>query len=215
MRNKDLFIASALEELLPDAKCALDFSSPFQCLVAVSLSAQTTDVAVNRVTPALFSSFPDAFAMADAPLEEVKNLIRSIGLYDHKAKNIIALSKKLVESFGGQVPQTREELTTLPGVGVKTANVVLAECFGVPAIAVDTHVSRVAFRLGYCKQGEDPIRIEQILEKRFPKEMWIKLHHRIIWFGRLVCHAKKPECEKCPLQSVCVYFKKASSKTGR
>ena len=215
MKTNDQFVADALQALLPEAKCALDFSSPFQCLVAVMLSAQTTDVAVNRVTPSLFLSFPNAFEMAKASSEDVKNIIRSIGLYDNKARNIIAASKVLVERYNGDVPSTREELTSLPGVGIKTANVVLAECYGVPAIAVDTHVSRVAFRLGYCKKGEDPVRIEKILERRFPKDLWIRLHHQIIWFGRLVCHAKKPECDRCPLQSACVYFKKTSSMTGR
>ena len=143
------------------------------------------------------------------------NLIMRLGLYKNKAKNLSLLAKKVVEDFGGEIPNSREALTSLPGVGIKTSNVVRAECFGVPAIAVDTHVARVSYRLGYCKEGEDPVKIESILERRFPKEKWIKLHHQIIWFGRLVCHARNPECDKCPLMGYCRYFKKVSSKTGK
>jgi endonuclease-3 len=215
MTANDAKIADALNELLPDARCALDFTTPFQCVVAVALSAQTTDKSVNEVTPALFSRFPDAKSMAEADVSEIENLIMRLGLYKNKAKNLSLLAKKVVEDFGGEIPNSREALTSLPGVGIKTSNVVRAECFGVPAIAVDTHVARVSYRLGYCKEGEDPVKIESILERRFPKEKWIKLHHQIIWFGRLVCHARNPECDKCPLKEYCRYFKKVSSKTGK
>lgn len=215
MTANDAKIADALNELLPDARCALDFTTPFQCVVAVALSAQTTDKSVNEVTPALFSRFPDAKSMAEADVSEIENLIMRLGLYKNKAKNLSLLAKKVVEVFGGEIPNSREALTSLPGVGIKTSNVVRAECFGVPAIAVDTHVARVSYRLGYCKEGEDPVKIESILERRFPKEKWIKLHHQIIWFGRLVCHARNPECDKCPLKGYCRYFKKISSKTGK
>ena len=215
MTANDKAIAEALNELLPDAKCALDFKTPFQCLMAVALSAQTTDKAVNDVTPALFSRFPDARSMAEADVKDIESLIMKLGLFKNKARNLSAMSKRLVEDFGGEVPNSREALTSLPGVGIKTSNVVRAECFNEPAIAVDTHVARVSYRLGYCKKDEDPVKIEAILERRFPKEKWIKLHHQIIWFGRLVCHAKNPSCESCPLEPYCRHSKKSSSKTGK
>ena len=179
------------------------------------LSAQTTDASVNKVTPALFSAYPDAFAMAEAPLEEVEKLIHSIGLYHAKAKNLIGLSKALVERHNGVVPEDKEAMRRLPGVGIKTSNVVGAICFGIPAIAVDTHVARVSKRLGYAKDADEPETIEVKLEKRFPKELHIRLHYQIILFGREVCHAVKPECGRCQLTERCRYFKKNSSIKGK
>lgn len=201
-------IQSYLDEILPDAACALVFSNPFECLCAVMLSAQTTDKSVNQVTPALFKAFPDAEALSKAKLEDVENIIKRLGLYRNKAKNLIALSTALVARYQGEVPNDKKALTSLPGVGVKTANVVLAECYGVPAIAVDTHLSRVSKRLGLAKENDDPITIESKLEKRFPKERWIKLHHQLIWFGRIQCKAISPNCKNCKLQGICRYFKK-------
>ncbi|MCR5491539.1 MAG: endonuclease III, partial [Bacilli bacterium] len=163
MTANDARIAELLNELLPDARCALNFETPFQCVVAVALSAQTTDKSVNDVTPALFSRFPDAKSMANADIEEIENLIMRLGLYKNKARNLLAMAKIVDEKYGGEIPNSREALTALPGVGIKTSNVVRAECFGEPAIAVDTHVARVATRLGYCKKGEDPVKIEAIL----------------------------------------------------
>lgn len=206
--EKTEFIQTYLNEILPDAKCSLDFKNPFECLCAVMLSAQTTDKSVNLVTPKLFAIFPDAFAMSKASQEEVEQIIHSIGLYRNKAKNLIQLSKVLVERFDGEVPHSKAELTSLPGVGVKTANVVLAECFAIPAIAVDTHLTRVSKRLGLAKEEDDPIEIEKKLEKRFPKEKWIKLHHQMIWFGRMYCKAQSPLCQECKLQGFCKEFKK-------
>ena len=215
MRKIDQFIASELERLFPDAKAALVFHNPFECLCAVILSAQTTDEAVNRVTPALFAQYPDAFALAQADMKDVENIIRSIGLYHNKAKNIVAMSKILVESYQGEVPADKEAVKSLPGVGIKTANVVCGECFGIPAIAVDTHVSRVAKRLGYAKEKDSPEIIEAILEKRFPVEMHIRLHHRFIHFGRRICHAQRPDCSTCPFPGNCPHFKKTSSIKGK
>lgn len=206
--EKTELIQSYLDEILPDAKCALVFSNPFECLCAVMLSAQTTDKSVNQVTPSLFSAFPDAFALAKAEQKDVESIIQSLGLYRNKAKNLIGLSIALVERHNGVVPNDKKALTELPGVGVKTANVVLAECFGVPAIAVDTHLTRVSKRLGLAKEDDDPLEIEKKLERRFPKERWIKLHHQLIWFGRIQCKAISPLCENCKLQEICSDFKK-------
>ena len=179
------------------------------------LSAQTTDESVNRVTPALFEKYPDAFALSKANIEDVESIIRSIGLYHAKARNLISLSKDLVEKHGGEVPDDKAKMRELAGVGIKTSNVVGAICFGIPAIAVDTHVARVSKRLGYGKESDEPEEIEAKLERRFPKETHIRLHYQIILFGRNVCHAKKPECERCELASCCRYFKKSSSMSGK
>ena len=215
MKTTDQIFVDYLEELFPDPGCALHFSNPFECLCAVMLSAQTTDASVNKVTPALFSRYPDAFAMADASLEELESIIHSIGLFHAKAKNLIGLSKALVERHGGEVPSGKQKMRELPGVGIKTSNVVGAICFGIPAIAVDTHVARVSKRLGYAKEEDSPEDIEVKLEKRFPKGIHIRLHYQIILFGRTVCHARQPECLSCKLTEHCRYFKKNSSIKGK
>lgn len=215
MKETDLLFLDYLNRLFPEPGCALRFSNPFECLCAVMLSAQTTDESVNRVTPALFSKYPDAFAMAKADIKDVESLIRSIGLYHAKAKNLIALSNALVERFDGQVPADKEKMRTLAGVGIKTSNVVGAICFGIPAIAVDTHVARVSKRLGYAKEEDEPEEIEAKLERRFPRDTHIRLHYQIILFGRGICHAKRPECARCELRERCRYFKKNSSIKGR
>lgn len=208
--NKNEIVVSFLQKTFPDAKCALIFDSSFQCLVAVMLSAQTTDIAVNKCTPALFSDYPDAKSLSKADQKDVENHIHSLGLYKNKASNLIAMSKALMERFSGEVPSTKEELCSLPGVGNKTASVVLLECFGVPGIAVDTHVGRIAKRLGYAKESDEPTVIQEKLEKTFTKQEQEHLHHQLIWFGRTICHAKKPECERCGLQDICHFFKKCS-----
>lgn len=168
----------------PNPKSELDYKNHFSLLIAVVLSAQATDVSVNKVTPRLFKAYPDAYSLAKASEEEVMEIIKTIGLYKNKAKFIIAASKKLVEDFNGIVPNTREELMTLPGVGRKTANVVLAEGFGIPAIAVDTHVSRVAKRLGWAEENDNVVIIEQKIMDLVPKEKWAKVHHQLLLFGR-------------------------------
>ena len=206
MNKKDIpFLLETLDALFPSAHCELSFSSPFECLVAVSLSAQTTDASVNKVTPALFSKFPTSKEMAKADIKEIEEIIHSLGLYHNKAKNLLALSIDLESRFNGVVPNNKKDLTSLSGVGVKTANVVLAECYGVPAIAVDTHVLRVSYRLGLTKQGDSPEVTERKLESLIPKERHIKSHHQLIFLGRHICHAQKPDCQNCPLSIKC-YF---------
>ncbi|MCI2111780.1 MAG: endonuclease III [Bacilli bacterium] len=208
-------VLSYLKSRFPEAKCALVFHNDFECLCAIVMSAQTTDRAVNRVTPRLFSDFPTPAALSSAPLEKVESDIRSLGLYRSKAKNLIALSKAIQGSFGGRIPQDRSLLMGLPGVGKKTAGVYLIETKGIPAIPVDTHVSRVASRLGYVKKGTDPGRIEEKLERVFPQGEWIYLHHAFVEFGRAVCHAQNPACRECGLVGVCPYFKKNLSTKGK
>ncbi len=201
IRNKlilDIFSFS-----YPNAKCSLVFASPFQCVVAVSLSAQTTDKAVNLVTPKLFSLFHDPYAFSNADIKEIESIIRSIGLYKNKAKNLLEMSKVLVNKFEGQVPSNMSDLVSLPGVGVKTASVVLAECFNVPSFPVDTHCKRVLTRLGIAKEKDTPIEVMEKAKKAFPKESWINLHHQIIEHGRTICHAKNPLCKECPFSSIC------------
>lgn len=215
MKTKDLALLSYLEKDFSDATTSLHFSSPFECLVAILLSAQTTDKSVNAVTPALFSHFPTPERMAEASVEEIEQDIRRLGLSHAKAKNILTLSQKLVTDFGGEVPLEKKILLSLPGVGNKTAGVFLLEQGIEPYLPVDTHVHRIADRLGYSKEKDDPKKVEEKLEKTFPREKWVFLHHALIWFGRKKCHALKPECEDCPLQGYCSYFKKNSSKIGR
>ncbi len=215
MTTFDTELLAYLDELFPSPECALHFRDPFECLCAVMLSAQTTDASVNKATPGLFAAYPDAFALAQANVEDVENHIRSIGLYHAKAKNLIGIAKALVERHDGQVPSSKEAMRQLPGVGVKTANVVGALCFGIPAIAVDTHVARVSKRLGYAKESDAPEEIEKKLERRFPRDIHIKFHHQMIWFGRTICHAKNPACAECRLNSSCPYFKKSSSRMGK
>lgn len=197
-------VLDALERMHPEAMCALDHRSEFELLVAVVLSAQTTDVSVNRVTPALFGRYPTPEALAGADRDDVIGIIKTIGLYKTKSANIIKLAQKLCEDFGGRVPDSFEELVKLPGVGRKTANVVMAEAFGKPAIAVDTHVFRVSNRIGLTDE-KDVNATEDSLKERLPESMWIRAHHLLIFHGRKVCHARKPACESCGIRDVCLY----------
>ena len=197
---------SGLQELFPDARCELNHESDFELLIAVVLSAQTTDERVNTVTPQLFAQYPDAGAFSEADLKEVETIIRPIGLYHNKALNIIALSKALCERHDGIVPSDRKDLEALPGVGRKTANVILSNCFDVPAFAVDTHVSRVSKRLQIADEEDDVKTIEEKLMNLFPEECWGKLHHQFIFFGRYKCRAARPDCEGCPFASFCAYL---------
>ncbi len=203
--NKDE-IASYLNELYPDAHCELNYDSIFHLLIAVMLSAQTTDISVNKVTPKLFEKYPTPLDLMNADISEVENLIRAIGLYKNKAKNIIATSKELVERFNSSVPSTMEELTSLPGVGRKTANVVLVEGFKIPAFPVDTHVERVSKRLGIAKQLDSVETVERKIKKIYKKEQYGLLHHQFIFFGRYFCKAIKPNCQECRFLNRC--FKK-------
>jgi endonuclease-3 len=186
----------------PDAQCELFYGTTFQLIIAVILSAQTTDVGVNKCTPTLFKRFPDAKALAEADLDEIKGIIKPTGFFNAKATNIQRCAQALVERFGGEVPHTLEELTTLPGVGRKTANVVLGVAYGEPAWTVDTHVQRLSRRLGLSDE-EDPVKIEFALQKLFPGEDWSKYSITIIWHGRRICFARKPDCPGCPINHLC------------
>jgi len=207
MDSKIKYILEQLDILFPDAKGELDHSNNFELLIAVVLSAQTTDVAVNIVTKDLFSHYPTPNDLANAKLEDVMKLINRIGLYRNKSKNIIELSKILVEKYNGEVPNTREALESLPGVGRKTANVVLSIAFNVPAIAVDTHVARVSKRLGLVDEDDSVLEIEHKLMNLFPKDKWIKLHHQLILYGRYYCPARKSKENKCVFKEFCSFCK--------
>ncbi|MDM7324309.1 MAG: endonuclease III [Thermus sp.] len=195
-------ILKGLQEAYPGAKTELRHNSPFQLLVATVLSAQATDKSVNEATPALFARFPDAWALAQASPEEVEPYIRRIGLYRTKARNLVALARKLLEEHGGEVPKDKRALMRLPGVGWKTATVVLGAAFGVPGIAVDTHVARVAKRL-CLTEAKSPEGIGADLEALFPQEDWVFVHHALVLHGRYVCQARKPRCGDCPLAVHC------------
>ncbi len=201
-RERAQLVLEELRRLYPDARTELDFETPFQCLIATLLSAQATDVSVNLATPALFEAYPDAHALAAASAEEVEPYIRTIGLFRSKARNAVATARLLVERHGGQVPGSMEELTALPGVGRKTANVVLSNAFDVPAIAVDTHVGRLARRLGFSKET-DPDKVERDLTALFEPADWTFVHHALIFHGRRVCFARKPDCANCSLCPMC------------
>lgn len=203
-------ILKMLEEFYPVTPIPLDHSSPYQLLVAVLMSAQTTDKKVNEVTPELFRVGPDAERMSKIPVEEIQNIIREIGLAPTKAKNIRRLSEMLIESHGGEVPQTFEELEELPGVGHKTASVVMAQSFGVPAFPVDTHIHRLAARWG-LSNGSNVTKTEKDLKAVFPRESWNKLHLQIIFFGREYCPARNHDLQKCPICSWAATKKRIAS----
>ena len=191
-------ILDQLEIMFPEAHCELIHESTFQLLIAVILSAQTTDASVNKVTPALFEKYPTANELARADLKDVENIIRNIGLYRNKAKNIIACAKELVENYDGEVPSNMKQLTSLSGVGRKTANVVMSVAFDIPAIAVDTHVERISKRLGFAKQQDSVLQVEVKLKRKLNRQRWNRAHHLFIFFGRYFCTAKNPKCSECP-----------------
>ncbi len=195
-------IASALAELYPQARISLDFTDAWQCLTATILSAQCTDERVNQVTPILFKEIPGVEAMAAAPLDKIQELIKTTGFFRQKAKSLKGAAHEIVARFGGKVPSKMEDLVTLPGVGRKTANVLLGHVFGQPGLVVDTHVRRVAFRLGLTKQ-KDADQIELDLQKLLPPEQWTPFSMRLILHGRQVCFARAPRCESCQLRSNC------------
>ena len=195
-------VLDILEDTYPEAECALDHQDVFQLIVAVALSAQTTDKSVNLVTPALFEKYPDAEALAAAEPEEVSEYIKRIGMYKTKAKNIVGMAQMLVEKHGGQVPEDYDSLVALPGVGRKTANVVLSVGFGHQRIAVDTHVFRVSHRLGLA-DAKDVDKTEFQLRELIPEEKWGQAHHWLIYHGRQVCSARKPACYTCFLKDIC------------
>lgn len=201
-RTRAGLILAELRNLYGEARTELDYGTPFELLIAVILSAQATDVSVNKASPALFGAYPDAAALAQADPEEVMPLINSIGLYRSKARNIVATAQLLMTEHNGQVPATLAELIRLPGVGRKTANVVLGVLYNVPAIAVDTHVGRLARRLGFSRH-DNPDKVELDLQKTFRQEDWIFAHHALILHGRRVCTARKPACQACTVRDWC------------
>jgi endonuclease III len=190
-------------EMFPDAHCELNHSNPFELVIAVALSAQCTDVLVNKVTKELFEKYKTPEDYLKVSLEELQNDIRSIGLFRNKAKNIQSLCRMVLEDYNGEIPADRDELTKLPGVGRKTANVVVSVAFNIPAIAVDTHVERVSKRLGICRWKDSVLEVEKTLMTKVPKDEWSVTHHRLIFFGRYHCKAQNPQCPSCPLLETC------------
>lgn len=196
-------ILQHLNTLFPNAHCELDHRNNYEMCVAVILSAQTTDASVNKVTPELFHKYPDPSSLANADIKEIERCISKLGLYRNKAKSIQGFAKGIVDNFDCNIPKTIDELTTLPGVGRKCANVILSECYGIPSLAVDTHVTRISKRLGLAYQKDDVNTIERKLKRKIPKELWIRSHHQMIFFGRYKCHARNPECNGCPFIEIC------------
>lgn len=207
LRQRALRINDKLGQVYPGAECALHFRDPFELLVATILSAQCTDERVNMVTPALFKRYPDAVTMAEAPLSDLEEMIRTTGFFRNKAKSLKGMAEAVASQYGGEVPRTMEQLRELPGVGRKTANVVLGNCFDVPGLTVDTHMTRVNQRLGLTKHT-DAEKIERDLMVLIPQQEWTLYSHRIILHGRQICVARKPKCDICPVTEECVYFHK-------
>ena len=205
--SKYNIIVKTLLDTYPDAKCELEYKTPYELLVATVLSAQSTDVRVNIFTKELFKNYNTPEKILKLGEEKLMEYIKSIGFYNVKSKNIIALSHLLIQNYDSQVPDEMDELLKLPGVGRKTANVVLSNCFGVPAIAVDTHVFRVSTRLGFSDK-KDPLQVEQDLMKKISKKYWTDAHHAFIFHGRRICKARNPMCELCSVQSYCKFYKK-------
>lgn len=209
-KKKYLEALEIIEEMFPQAHGELKWETPFQLLIATILSAQATDKGVNKATPALFAAYPDAETMAEASVEDIEQKIRTIGLYKTKAKNILKTAQMLTTQFKDELPdlpKDKKVLQTLPGVGRKTANVVLAEAYGIPGLAVDTHVERVSKRLDVVPQKASVLEVEEKLMKLIPKEKWSQAHHHLIFFGRYHCTAKKPNCETCPVLEYCKFGK--------
>ena len=192
-----------LDEILPTAKCELLYTKDYELVIAVMLSAQTTDKSVNAVTPILFKKYPTLDALYNAPLEDIEEIIKPIGLYKNKAKNLKGIVKDLKERFNGVVPSNKDELMSLPGVGNKTAGVIRAEIFQIPDLPVDTHILRISKRLNLAKKDDEPIDVERKLKKIIPEERWIKSHHQLIHFGRYYCMARSPKCENCKISGMC------------
>ena len=200
-------LIKGLDILFPDARCELLYNKDYELLIATVLSAQCTDKRVNEVTKDLFHKY-DIFTLKDASLKDIENIIRPCGSYTKKAFYLQTIAKRLVEDYEGKVPNNREYLESLPGVGRKTCNVVLANLYDVPTIAVDTHVARVSKRLGFAKKNDDVFTIEKKLMKKFPKELWSRLHHQLVLFGRYKCKSIKPECQDCIFKDYCLEYKK-------
>lgn len=215
MTKKERFerLIAYFEVERPTAQSELHYENPYQLLVAVILSAQCTDKRVNMTTPALFAAYPDAQALAKATVEEVFEYIKSISYPNNKSKHLVGMAQKLVSDFDGQVPSDIDELQTLPGVGRKTANVIASVIFNLPALAVDTHVFRVANRIGLTKNSKTPLQTERELVKHIPQEKIPIAHHWLILHGRYVCQARKPHCAECGIADICQHFSSTSKKT--
>jgi len=194
---------SVIDEMFPDAEAELNYTNPFELTIAVLLSAQTTDVGVNRVTKDLFQRFKTPEDYLSVDVTEIESYIKTIGLYRNKAKNIQKLCRDLIDKFDGKIPENYDDLVSLAGVGRKTANVVLSVAFGEPRIAVDTHVERISKRLGIARYKDSPLEVEETLMRKIPKERWSKTHHQLIFFGRYHCLARNPKCHECPLLDQC------------
>lgn len=208
------YCLDTMGEMFPDAHCELVHSNPFELVIAVALSAQCTDTLVNKVTKNLFQKYKTPEDYLSVTLEELQNDIRSIGLYRNKAKNIQKLCQMVLEKYNGEIPTDRDELINLPGVGRKTANVVVSVAYNIPAIAVDTHVERVSKRLGFCRWKDSVLEVEKTLMNKVPKEEWSVTHHRMIFFGRYHCKAQNPQCGTCPLLALCREGKKRMKSKG-
>lgn len=201
-------IVKKLKKYYPDATCSLDFKTPFEMVVAVMLSAQCTDERVNKTTPSLFEKYSTPEAINNMDIKELERIIHPCGFYRNKAKNIKEMAKKIIEEYNGEVPKTMEELTSLPGVGRKSANVVMLEAFGNPqGIAIDTHAKRIANRVGLSKNTV-PEKVEQDILKLIPKEYYKDVNHLLVWHGRKICDSRKPKCEECPIKQYCETYKK-------
>jgi len=201
--NKINLFINYLDEILPNARCELYYTKDYELVIAVMLSAQTTDKAVNQVTAKLFDKYKSLEELANANLKDIENIIHNLGLYKNKAIHVLEIAKKLISDFNGIVPSDKDLLQTLPGVGNKTAGVIRAEIFNIPDLPVDTHILRVSKRLGFADKDDEPIDVERKLKKLIPEDRWIKSHHQIIHFGRYHCLARGPHCEECKLKEIC------------
>ena len=201
-------LLSYLDDLFPTARCELFYKRDYELVIAVMLSAQTTDRSVNAVTPILFENYPSLDDLNKASLEDIEENLKPIGLYKNKAKNLKGIVKDLIERFNYVVPSDKEQLMTLPGVGNKTAGVIRAEIFQIPDLPVDTHILRIAKRLKLAKKDDEPIDVERKLKKIIPEERWIKSHHQLIHFGRYFCTARSPQCENCKIRDMCINYLK-------
>ena len=201
-------LLSYLDDLFPTARCELFYKRDYELVIAVMLSAQTTDRSVNAVTPILFEKYPSLDDLNKASLEDIEEILKPIGLYKNKAKNLKGIVKDLIERFNYVVPSDKEQLMTLPGVGNKTAGVIRAEIFQIPDLPVDTHILRIAKRLKLAKKDDEPIDVERKLKIIIPEERWIKSHHQLIHFGRYFCTARSPQCENCKIRDMCINYLK-------
>ena len=208
MKTNIASILNYLDELFPHASCELFYTKDYELVIAVMLSAQTTDKSVNQVTKVLFNKYQSLDELEKAPIEDIEETIKQIGLYKNKAKNLKGIVHELIIRFNYKVPSDKEELMTLPGVGNKTAGVIRAEIFKIPDLPVDTHVSRIAKRLGLAKKNDEPIEVERKLKRLIPEDRWIKSHHQLIHFGRYFCTARSPKCEECKIRDLCINYRK-------